>query len=104
MLRPIHVHIQQILRRIREDGTFDQNAAVERAIEMSKTSKFIASYDLSAATDRLPVLLQAVLMNLIIPGYGQVWADLLVDRDYHLPGYRKAVRYSVGQPMGALSS
>jgi len=37
-----------------------------------------------------------------------VWARLLVDRDYVLPKTKYApqtnVRYAVGQPMGALSS
>lgn len=104
MLRPVHTHIQDILRKIPTDATFDQDEGVRRAIEMSKTSDFVASYDLSAATDRLPVLLQAMIMNTIIPGGGQLWAELLTQRDYYLPGYRKSVRYNVGQPMGALSS
>jgi hypothetical protein len=104
LMRPLHLHIQGILRRIPQDGTFDQDASVQYAIELSKKSAFAGSYDLSAATDRLPLVLQSFLMNSIIPGLGQLWGELLVGRDYWLPGYRKSVRYSVGQPMGALSS
>jgi len=104
LLLPLHRHIQGILRKIPQDATFDQDAAVVASLEMSRKATYAASFDLSAATDRLPLVLQSMLMNSIIPGHGQLWGELLVDRDYWLPGYRKSVRYSVGQPMGALSS
>lgn len=103
ILLPIHLYIQGLLQRIPQDATFDQDEGVRRAIEMSKAG-FSASFDLSAATDRLPLLLQSIIMNLILPASGQLWGELLTDRDYWLPGYRKSVRYSTGQPMGALSS
>lgn len=66
-------------------------------------------YDLSAATDRLPIDLQvAVLRPLIGAKAAGLWKRLLVDRDYILPGNEQegpmVLRYSVGQPMGALSS
>jgi hypothetical protein len=69
---------------------------------------------LSAATDRLPLSLQSYLLEYLlgIKGIGEVWSNILVSRDYHVPptGFTKygitasKVRYSVGQPMGAYSS
>lgn len=69
-----------------------------------------SSLDLSAATDRLPVTLQAdLLANLVNGPFAMAWKELLVGRSYY--GYHKTllpqsidVKYSVGQPMGALSS
>lgn len=91
----------------------------------------VSSIDLSAATDRLPIELQIIILEVllkdIVPDsklYARAWADLLIKRDYlvitnpkepdfKLPSFIKLnnnlkedtlVRYSVGQPMGALSS
>jgi len=69
---PLHTFIQGILRRIPQDGTFDQGASVQYAIELSKKTSYAGSLDLSAATDRLPLILQSVLMSKILPGYGQL--------------------------------
>jgi hypothetical protein len=56
--------------------------------------------DLSAATDRLPVVLQEQILNIL--GFeGTLWKEVL-DREWDLKG--ETTRYSVGQPMGAYSS
>lgn len=70
------------------------------------------SFDLSAATDRLPVLYQALIVQQLHPKLGVTWKELLVGRDYYVsqsmkklvPDLPVTVRYTVGQPMGALSS
>jgi hypothetical protein len=93
------------------DGTFDQMYPVHRLLEKGY-SRFWC-YDLSAATDRLPVSLQADIVNYLLGNsYGFAWKELLVGRDYQVPrrqqdeglGLPISVRYAVGQPMGALSS
>lgn len=65
-------------------------------------------YDLSAATDRLPIALQvAILSSLFGEEFARNWQNLLVGRDYILEDRELGIlklRYSVGQPMGALSS
>jgi hypothetical protein len=63
LLRPFHKAIFSILYDIDTDSTKDQDAAIERGQKMLATSKFAISYDLSAATDRLPVELQALLLD-----------------------------------------
>jgi hypothetical protein len=62
--------------------------------------KRLQSMDLSAATDRLPVQLQAQILSIL--GFeGTLWQSVL-DREWDLQG--ETVRYAVGQPMGAYSS
>jgi len=96
---------------------------IERLQEMYKSNLKgqISSIDLSAATDRLPISLQKVMLEVLLEGlvpdsklFSESWADLLVKRDYSFKpnpkeydvpeGTPTHVKYSVGQPMGALSS
>lgn len=105
LFKPLHDWIFSILGRLPMDGTFDQDKPLVRLLDLSKksSSSFIASYDLSAATDRLPVSLQVAIFS---PIFGEriarSWSHVLVDRPYQLKS--KAYFYAVGQPMGALSS
>lgn len=109
-LYPLHKWIFSILRTIKQDATFDQNAGLEYARSVLRRKKLsnedlsVFSYDLSSATDRLPVILQILLLNEIQEGFGNVWARILIDRDYYVPQLKKSVRYKTGQPMGAFSS
>lgn len=93
-MSPLHDWIFSILRRIPQDGTFDQMSPVE--LLQNKYSQnpkgLFSSIDLSAATDRLPISLQKVLLEVlledIIPDsklFSESWADLLVKRDYEIP-------------------
>lgn len=94
------------------DGTMDQLAPINRLQDLGHT-KFWC-YDLSAATDRLPVDIQANILNYLFGNsFGWAWKNLLVGRDYLVPKLPRGVqgsntpamvRYAVGQPMGALSS
>lgn len=105
VLKPYHEYIFLILKSIPQDGTFDQSAPINalRKKLIDRPQKWVASYDLSAATDRLPIKLQVqVLSQLFNREVGEAWRILLIDRDWYLAS--KPIRYSVGQPMGALSS
>jgi hypothetical protein len=110
-LKPLHEMIFAFLKSLPNDATFDQQAAVKRAAE--KVDKYGQSfgYDLSAATDRLPIVLQeAVLIPIIGVEAAAAWRALLTQRTYRLlfPDSMGTdvfdVKYEVGQPMGALSS
>lgn len=72
LLRPLHKFLFGILRGIPQDATFDQERGVLAGVEMIKKTAYAASYDLSAATDRLPVLLQSRLIDIFYPGTGQL--------------------------------
>lgn len=62
---PLHKFIQDILRTLSMDATFDQVGKLEaKLVEMQEKYKRpkAFSYDLSSATDRLPVLLQVYIL------------------------------------------
>jgi hypothetical protein len=113
LMQPLHKWIFDRLRMVPTDGTFNQTAPVERLIKrFQKEGHWVASYDLSAATDRLPLALQ---VRLLVPILGErmsaLWASFLTSQPYGLPKVAKSynlgfdrVFYAVGQPMGALSS
>jgi len=111
-LRPLHDRIFQFLAKLPNDGTFDQDESFRRAQAKAVKAGCSYGYDLSAATDRLPLSLQKVVLNSIFgEGVGDTWASLLVDRDYIINPRTQdefntpsCLRYAVGQPMGALSS
>jgi hypothetical protein len=114
LLKPLHKYLFSFLKRIPMDGTFNQLAPVLRLIDLQKKKNLpLYSLDLSAATDRFPVDLQKEILNYIFgqwgwKDFGDKWKQLLVDRDYTINSDKydinDTVRYSVGQPMGALSS
>jgi len=123
---PLHDWLFKILFKIPQDGTFDQmNPIIKLQKKYADNPKgLFSSIDLSSATDRLPISLQVsllkVLLKDIVPdseSFSQAWADLLVKRRYEVPVKKGTkvpfdlpekieshVTYSVGQPMGALSS
>lgn len=106
ILFPIHRYFFTILKRVDEDGTFAQT----RPLEKSKDWEGFWCFDLSAATDRLPLSIQVMLMSEFFNvALAEAWADLLVNRSYgfYQMGYEKwhgFYKYAVGQPMGAYSS
>jgi hypothetical protein len=135
VLYPLHKALFAVLRVIPQDGTFNQLKPVKRLIGEMKEKGLVNlwSYDLSAATDRIPVVLQELtLVGLTSPTFAETWRALLCNRWYRLPdlmvktfgpkalqakGYgfwstskegnsvwHPCVRYGVGQPMGAYSS
>jgi len=115
ILKPLHDFLFSILKTLPNDGTFDQTASVNRCFQKSSVAGLSFGYDLSAATDRLPITFQiAVLSSLIGEELSTIWARILTNRDYYLAGEKPTkfsagrdgqfLRYAVGQPMGAYSS
>lgn len=102
VLKPLHAELFSLLKSLRPDCTFNQGSF--RA-KLSKNGPYY-SFDLSSATDRMPVWLQAaVLSELTNKEYSEAWVSLIIDRDYKCNwGRRATVRYACGQPMGAYSS
>lgn len=62
LLRPLHDALFKILKQLPNDGTFDQDASFLRCVEKAKESHCAFGYDLSAATDRLPMDLQVEIL------------------------------------------
>lgn len=105
--RPIHLWMFQVLKKLSSDATFDQERNLNSLTSLEPVAVF--SYDLTAATDNIPLTLYR---RVFAPIFGErittLWLQLLVDRDFNLPKGDKSpfssVRYTRGQPMGALSS
>nr|WGZ76274.1 putative RNA-dependent RNA polymerase [Rhizoctonia solani mitovirus IF] len=113
ILAPLHDFLFSVLRSIPNDGTFDQEASVRRGQEKALASGQAFSFDLTAATDRLPAALTAQILETMTGcEISESWLRLMTDRDFWFNGRvaekRKVnegpYRYAVGQPMGGLSS
>jgi hypothetical protein len=106
-LAGLHKSIFDHLKLLSSDGTFDQDGCFDRFISKVTPGTTMSGFDLSAATDRLPIDLQVQVLNALGIN-GNLWKDLL-DIDWYAPlnedvSTGKYIKYSVGQPMGALSS
>jgi hypothetical protein len=100
-LYPLHREIFRFLEGLPTDGTYDQLKPV-KTLEEGPT---YYSYDLSAATDRLPRDIQRDVMGLFIGlPLSRLW-ERLVDMPFLVSkDSSEEIHYSVGQPMGAYSS
>lgn len=104
VLKKLHVYIFAILRRIPQDGTFDQIRPLQDLLAYARLGMPSYSFDLSNATDRLPVALQEQILSLLVGRLvAKAWRNLLVNRAYTHPK-AGSIKYAVGQPIGALSS
>jgi len=120
VLEPLHLYIFNILGRIPSDATFDQEGRLNKFVREcdSKGIRGFYCYDLKSATDIIPLPLY---VELLIPLIGrrcaELWAKILVDRGFTVPkppkgggslpddvSVNSVIRYTRGQPMGALSS
>lgn len=127
LLRPLHKMLFAALREIPQDGTFDQEGCVNRvkkAISVLRSAApagppiTVYSYDLSSATDRIPLhVYQVILQEVLGPSGATLWKHVLTarnwwDRDFTWDpeeglkpeGPWISRKYLVGQPMGAYSS
>nr|UIW13896.1 MAG: RNA-dependent RNA polymerase [Rhizoctonia solani mitovirus 105] len=106
LLQPVHDVIFLILRRVPQDGTFNQLGPLENHTRF----KVSQSLDLTAATDRLWIEIQKWLIAELTGSveFAHNWANLLTGIEYSINslkyGLNAIVKYAVGQPMGALSS
>jgi len=104
LLYPLHSSIFSFLKRTKTDGTFDQTAPFKSLLKAIEECRFPAySFDLSAATDRLPIQLQEqILASFVGKLKAACWRGLLTGRPWYLKDH--ALFYGTGQPMGAYSS
>ncbi|BAJ23143.2 RNA-directed RNA polymerase [Rhizophagus sp. RF1 mitovirus] len=105
-LTPLHNTINHFLRALKEDGTFNQHAIAERVRQWTADpSMEVFSFDLTAATDRVPITFQESILSYLMTSksFGNGWASILVDREFLTPN-GDLISYNTGQPMGARSS
>jgi hypothetical protein len=77
VMAPLSDYIFKILKACPADGTFNQDGPLKRLIYLTNMTKEIVnptfySFDLSAATDRLPIALQTDVLSTI---FGQEFAE-----------------------------
>jgi len=102
-LRPLHQFLFKVLRLIPQDMTFNQGSFVEKVSQWGG-GVTLYSIDLTAATDRFPVrLIQLLLEGHFGSEFAQAWRDVMTGYPFLTPD-GQWIRYSVGNPMGAMSS
>lgn len=107
-LKPLHDSIFKSIKTLETDGTFDQGKPLVRLYQTRDPNHKFSCFDLSSATDRLPLALQVDILN-ALGVRGDLWSSLL-DFRWSLTGAlaklsnENSVKYAVGQPMGAYSS
>jgi len=110
LLYPLHKSLFDLFKKFPNDGTHDQSKAFTRALEKSVTYNCSYGFDLSSATDRLPITIQSHILNTLTKSVlGDLWSKILVNRPYKVLSNTYGIdprdyHYAVGQPMGALSS
>lgn len=96
---PLHKSIYRVLSQIPQDMTFDQ-------LKIRETLGKWSSYhclDLTAATDRFPVVIQEDFISYLVDKpYAQAWRRIMTKLPFNHEG--KDYCYNAGQPMGAYSS
>lgn len=104
-LKPFHKAVSRLLSTIPQDATFGQDTAADEIKTWTGKPTPVFSFDLTAATDRIPVQLQRAVVEKLTGSsrFADLWLTLMTKRDFV---FRKisGIRYSVGQPMGAYSS
>jgi hypothetical protein len=111
VLKPLHDWMFKVLTLLPQDATFNQEGRVRDFA--SRGYREIWSYDLKSATDLIPLAIYRKLFSIVLPEkILDLWFKLLVDRDFTSPkstlkafrDHPRTVRYTTGQPMGALTS
>jgi len=86
VMEPLHKFIFDLLKNLPMDGTFDQGAPLKRLLDLHRngdlSNQTFYSYDLSSATDRLPITLQKEILSLFFgEQFSILWAKILIGRD-----------------------
>lgn len=106
VLTPLHDTLFSYLGLLETDATFDQDAASEtiKGWTLNPASE-LNSFDLTAATDRLPLTLQVNVLAYLLgsDSLAANWAKILVGREYFTTD-AQFIQYATGAPMGSKSN
>lgn len=88
------------------DGTYNQSQPVQALVNAGHARHFC--FDLSAATDRFPILIQDTILEVVIGSEkASVWFRLAARMLFRVPWRTdgdRLVYFSVGQPLGLHAS
>lgn len=83
VLAPLHDMLFDILRALPNDGTFNQEESIQRSMAKAKKAGCAFSFDLTAATDRLPAILTAnIIARITGRDIALHWLGIMTDRDF----------------------
>lgn len=87
-MKPLHNELFYRLSLLAQDATHNQNKTLSdfvKRLEQKAITK-VYSFDLTAATDRMPLSVQKVILDQLVDRpIGDIWGSVLVDRWYDLP-------------------
>lgn len=100
-LKPLHDVLMNKLSRIPIDCTYNQN----NFLNFSLNKPYYMSFDLTAATDLMPIKLQKKIIDKIIgEERSKAWFDIMCKEGFSSKGHHELIFYKTGQPMGGYSS
>lgn len=106
LLYPVHVWAMAVLRSLPTDGTFQQGRPIQRLVD--RGLDFVASFDLSSATDRWPV---PTIHDLVACIFGPTTASCIVNGSLALNSCEQQLSkkpsnivFVAGQPLGYYGS
>lgn len=103
-LKPVQVSLYRTLQSISTDATADQDKGF-RSLVKESLGKPTYCFDLSSASDRIPARLQKHRLKLMSNVHvAESWYQVMTNRDFYIKSTGQSVRWSVGQPLGLLSS
>lgn len=103
-LKVVQDNLYHVLKSLSTDTTADQDKGFKDLIKESH-GKDTFCFDLSSASDRIPVKLQEHRLDLMAgKQIGEAWRKVMTERDFYIKAEKRSVRWAVGQPLGLLSS
>jgi hypothetical protein len=103
-LKPIQISLYRTLQSIKTDATSDQDKGFKTLIKESLGHPTYC-FDLSSASDRIPAKMQKIRLELMSNLHvAESWYQVMTKRDFFVKAKGQSVRWSVGQPLGLLSS
>jgi hypothetical protein len=103
-LKPLQLSLQRTQESISTDCTSDQDRGFSTLLKKS-IGKPTYCFDLSSASDRIPAKQQKIRLQLMGgKALADSWHQVMTNRDFYIKYTKRKVRWSVGQPLGLLSS
>ena len=103
-LKVIQDSLYNTLKAISTDSTANQDKGF-KSLLMESAGKPTYCFDLSAASDRIPAEMQKYRLELMGgQALGEAWLSVMTERTFLIKTTGKSMRWSVGQPLGLLSS
>lgn len=103
-LKPIQISLYRTLQSISTDATSNQDLGFSSLIKESIGHPTYC-FDLSSASDRIPAKMQKFRLQLMSNLHvADSWYKVMTKRDFFIKATGQSVRWSVGQPLGLLSS